>query len=56
MGFDGYGYGGRPLDSQGNLLSDMLAYTRELIPAQFPLHVLGVGHSNNVIECGRMGY
>lgn len=56
IGFDGYGYGGWPLDSEGSLLADMLAYTRELIPAQFPLHALGVGHPNSVIECARMGY
>ncbi len=56
IGFDGYGYGGWPLDSEGSLLGDMLAYTRELIPAQFPLHALGVGHPNSVIECARMGY
>ncbi len=56
IGFDGYGYGGWPLDSEGGLLADMLAYTRELTPAQFPLHALGVGHPNSVVECARMGY
>ena len=56
VGFDGYGYGGWPLDSEGSLLVDMLAYTRELVPAQFPLHALGVGHPNSVVECARMGY
>ena len=25
IGFDGYGYGGWPLDGEGNLLADMLA-------------------------------
>ena len=29
----GYGYGGWPLDNQGKLLSDIITYTRELIPA-----------------------
>ncbi|RPI21768.1 MAG: tRNA-guanine transglycosylase, partial [Chloroflexota bacterium] len=29
IGFDGYGYGGWPLDSQGNLLTEMLRLTRE---------------------------
>jgi queuine tRNA-ribosyltransferase len=56
IGFDGYGYGGWPLDTQGNLLSDILAYTRDLIPAQLPMHALGVGHPLNVVECTRMGY
>ncbi|QBD79565.1 tRNA guanosine(34) transglycosylase Tgt [Ktedonosporobacter rubrisoli] len=56
IGFDGYGYGGWPLDAQGKLLTDIIGYTRELIPAQFPMHALGVGHPDNVVECTRLGY
>ncbi|MCB9009301.1 MAG: tRNA guanosine(34) transglycosylase Tgt [Ardenticatenaceae bacterium] len=56
IGFDGYGYGGWPLDADGNLLTDILAYTRELIPAQFTLHALGVGHPANVVVSARLGY
>ena len=55
-GFDGFGYGGWPLDGQGNLLSEILAYTRQLVPPQFPLHALGVGHPRNVLACYRLGY
>ncbi|GAB4199034.1 MAG: tRNA guanosine(34) transglycosylase Tgt [Roseiflexaceae bacterium] len=56
LGFDGYGYGGWPLDSKGELLADMLQLTRELIPREFPVHGLGVGHPENVLRCARMGY
>jgi queuine tRNA-ribosyltransferase len=56
IGFDGYGYGGWPLDSDGNLLTDMLALTRELVPPELPIHALGVGHPVNVVTCARMGY
>lgn len=56
IGFDGYGYGGWPLDGDGNLLTDMLAYTRELVPPQYTIHALGVGHPDNVVACARMGY
>ena len=56
IGFDGYGFGGWPLDGQGNLLADMLGYVRECIPAQFPLHALGVGHPYNVLACYDLGY
>lgn len=56
IGFDGYGYGGWPLDSQGNLLVDMVGYVREVIPAAFPLHALGVGHPENVAACADLGY
>ena len=56
IGFDGYGYGGWPLDAEGNLLSDMLATVRQLVPHQFPVHALGVGHPPNIHACVQMGY
>jgi queuine tRNA-ribosyltransferase len=56
LGFDGYGYGGWPLDGEGNLLVDTLAYTRGLIPPEFPMHALGVGHPESIVECVRLGY
>jgi len=56
IGFDGFGYGGWPLDSTGNLLADLLAFTRVLVPAHFPMHALGVGHPANVVACARIGY
>jgi queuine tRNA-ribosyltransferase len=56
IGFDGYGYGGWPLDNQGKLLIDIITYARELVPSQFPMHALGVGHPANVAQCARIGY
>jgi queuine tRNA-ribosyltransferase len=56
VGFDGFGFGGWPLDSAGNLLADIIAYTRELVPSELPMHALGVGHPANVLECARLGY
>lgn len=56
IGFDGYGLGGWPLDSQGNLLADIIAYIRELVPAEYPMHALGVGHPDHVVACTAMGY
>lgn len=56
IGFDGFGYGGWPLDSGGNLLTEMVAYTRELVPDHLPMHALGVGHPANVVACSRLGY
>jgi queuine tRNA-ribosyltransferase len=56
IGFDGFGFGGWPLDKQGHLLSDILAYTRELVTMQLPMHALGVGHPLNVVECTKLGY
>ena len=56
LGFDGFGYGGWPLDSQNQLLTEMLAYTRALIPSPFPLHALGVGQPGHILTCYRLGY
>lgn len=56
IGFDGYGYGGWPIDNQGALLTDIFAYVRQLIPPEFPLHALGVGHPPNIATCYHLGY
>lgn len=56
IGFDAYGYGGWPLDSGGNLLTEMVGLVRELVPRQFPVHALGVGHPASVVACVQMGY
>lgn len=56
IGFDGFGYGGWPLNGDGRLLADMLAYTRSLVPAHLPMHALGVGHPESIIACVHMGY
>jgi len=56
IGFDGYGFGGWPLDAAGNLVEDTLAYLRELIPNRFPLHALGIGKPDNVARSHTLGY
>lgn len=56
IGFDGYGFGGWPLDREGQLLHEILEYTRSLIPLQYPLHALGIGHPRNVVAGFDLGY
>jgi queuine tRNA-ribosyltransferase len=56
IGFDGFGFGGWPLDSKGSLLEDILGFTRSLVPASFPMHALGIGHPENVLKCFELGY
>ena len=56
IGFDGFGFGGWPLDGEGNLLEEILLLTRQLVPRPFPMHALGVGHPYNVAACIGMGY
>lgn len=56
IGFDGYGYGGWPLDKNNNLLIEMLGLVRELIPPEFTVHALGVGHPQGIVDCVALGY
>lgn len=56
IGFDAFGYGGWPLDARGNLLEEMVGLVRELVPPQFPVHALGIGHPASVVACVGMGY
>ena len=56
IGFDGFGFGGWPLDGEGKLLTDILGYTRSLVPKEYPMHALGVAHPDNVTACYRIGY
>jgi queuine tRNA-ribosyltransferase len=56
IGFDGFGYGGWPIDNAGALLEDIIGLTRSLVPQQFPMHALGIGHPLNLTTCWRMGY
>lgn len=55
IGFDGYGFGGWPVDGAGNL-TEAVGWLRELIPTGFPLHALGVGKPGNIRKAAAMGY
>lgn len=56
IGFDGFGFGGWPLDNNGALLTDIIEYTRSLVPVHYSMHALGIGHPLNVVACWRLGY
>jgi queuine tRNA-ribosyltransferase len=56
IGFDGFAYGGYPINSDGRLLCNILKLTRDLIPSEFPMLALGIGQPENIVECLRMGY
>jgi len=56
IGFDAFGLGGWPLDSEGNLLLEIIQYTRDLVPADLAMHALGVGKPSNIVACAKIGY
>ena len=56
IGFDGYGYGGWPIDEEGNLVREILQYTAELMPDDSVKYAMGVGKPEAIVECFRYGY
>lgn len=55
LGFDGYGFGGRPVDDQ-NRLSEAVAAVAEALPADKPLWGLGIGKPEHIAAARRLGY
>ena len=55
-GFDGYGFGGWPVSSGGELIEDILEYTAGLMPDGAVKYAMGVGKPDGVIKCAKMGY
>lgn len=56
IGFDGYAYGGWPVDADHNFLTDIVDYTCKLIPDDKPKYAMGVGKPKDIIACKDMGY
>ena len=56
MGFDGYGFGGWPLDGDGNPLYDILGLTASLMPEGTVKYAMGVGRPEEIAACFDMGY
>ena len=56
LGFDGFGFGGWPIDPTGALLTDLLATVAESLPAGTPLHALGIGRPDHVVNAASLGY
>lgn len=56
IGFDGYCYGGWPVDEGKNLLEEILEYTASLMPDDLPKYALGVGKPRDIVKCVGWGY
>ena len=56
LGLDGFGYGGWPLDGEGNLTGDILEYTANLMPDDLPKYAMGMGRPEEIVALYRMGY
>ena len=56
IGFDGYGFGGWPLDAQGNLRRDVLQMAADAMPAGKLKYAMGLGKPEEIVELVGMGY
>jgi queuine tRNA-ribosyltransferase len=56
IGFDGFGFGGWPLDSEGGLIQDILEYTAGLMPGNLVKYAMGIGKPEGIAACVKMGY
>ncbi len=55
LGFDGYGFGGWPVDSAG-ALAEMAVRVVEWLPVSAPKHGLGIGKPDTLVAAWRAGY
>ena len=56
FGFDGFGFGGWPLDDKNSLTYDILAYTAGLMPDSLVKYAMGIGKPEEIAACCKMGY
>ncbi len=56
IGFDGYGFGARHIDAQGNFLGKTLAQTAGLLPDDKPRFGLGIGSPEDILKAVKLGW
>ena len=56
LGFDGYGFGARPVDTDGKFLGKVLQETADMIPESSLRFGLGIGLPEDIVRCVKMGW
>ncbi|MFC1623000.1 tRNA guanosine(34) transglycosylase Tgt [Patescibacteria group bacterium] len=56
IGFDGYGFGARHVDENGDFMEEVLKKTAEFIPDDALKFALGVGTPNDIVRCFKLGW
>jgi queuine tRNA-ribosyltransferase len=56
IGFDGYGFGARPVDREGKFLGEVLRQTANFIPKNALRFALGIGTPADIVRCAKMGW
>lgn len=56
MGFDGYNFGGYPVDKNGKLVEEVLKVVIDNIPDDKFRYAMGIGKPEDIIKCAEIGY
>lgn len=56
IGFDGYGFGGRHIGTDGEFLAEIVAHTASVIPEESVRFALGVGTPEDIVRFHRSGW
>jgi len=56
IGFDGYGFGARHIDDNGEFMGEVLSATASFIPENSLRFALGIGKPEDIIRCYNMGW
>jgi queuine tRNA-ribosyltransferase len=56
IGFDGYGFGGWPIDAKGQLREDILRMAADAMPDGKIKYAMGLGKPEEIVTCVGMGY
>ncbi len=56
IGFDGFGYGGWPIDEQGDFDFSSAKTIADNAPDEYFLYGLGIGKPEDIVACAKLGY
>ena len=56
IGFDGLGYGGWPIDEEGNFDYESAKTIAKYSPKNYLLYGLGIGKPEEIVECVKLGF
>ena len=56
IGFDGYSFGGRHVDKNGEFMAEIIEKTVSFIPKDKPRFALGIGTPKDIVRCHNVGW
>jgi len=56
IGFDGYSFGGRHVDENGEFMAEIIEKTASFMPKDSPRFALGIGTPRDIVKCHNVGW